>query len=267
MGKHTGCLSRLSLNYDYVFLALIRSALTRTEPKFEPSRCMIHPLKKRAMALDDEVLAYCADVSAMLTYFKVLDNVADCRGVKRLAFMAAKPVCGGIYKRSKSVQELGERVSTLLAEMSALEKSGTATPDMLADIFGEIMTEVFVYGLEGEAEKRIASEIGRHTGRYIYLADALDDAERDVKRGEFNPFVAQYGESGLPEIKEKIKTAVLLELSQLEAAINLVDFSSCAGYGEIVKNIIYLGMPEKIGSILSGPVYGGSTNGKDNSKD
>ncbi len=267
MGKHTGCLSRLSLNYDYVFLAMIRSALTGVEPKFEPSRCMLHPIKKRAMAIDDEVLEYCADVSAVLTYHKVLDNIADCRGAKKLAFAALKPVCGGIYKRADAVKGLAKRVSELLSKMSALEKSGDATPDMLADIFGQIMTEVFTYALEGEAEKRIAAEIGNHTGRYIYLADALDDVERDIKSGEFNPFVTQYTKSGLPEIKENIKTAVLLELSQLEAAVNLVDFSLCPGYEEIVKNIIYLGMPERIGSILRKPVYTQGTDGKDNSKD
>ena len=265
MGKHTGCLSRLSLNYDYVFLAMIRSALEGAEPKFEPSRCMLHPTKKRAMAIDDKVLEYCAEVSAMLTYHKVRDNVADCRGAKRLAFMAISPFCKGIYKRADSVKELGERVAEELASMSALEKSEDATPDMLADAFGRIMSEIFTFGLNSETEKRIAAEIGTHTGRYIYLADALDDAERDIRSGEFNPFVKQYGTKGLSDIADSIKTAILLELSQLEAAINLVDFSTCPGYGEIVKNIIYLGMPEKIGSILRKPVYNAADDIKDNS--
>lgn len=267
MGKHTGSLSRLSLNYDYVFLAIIRSALEGVEPKFEPSRCMLHPLKKRAMVIDDKVLAYCAEVSAMLTYHKVRDNVADSKGAKKLAFMALSPVCKGIYKKADAIKELGDRVAELLSEMSALEKREDVTPDMLADVFGQIMREIFVYGLDGESQKRIAAEIGFHTGRYIYLADALDDAERDIKSGEFNPFVKQYGKEGLAEISDKIKTAVLLELSQLEAAINLVDFCENSGYGEIARNIIYLGMPEKIGSILRGSVYKSADNIKDNSKD
>lgn len=266
MGKHTGSLSRLSLNYDYVFLAMIRSALEGTEPKFEPSRCMLHPTKKRAMAIDDKVLEYCAQVSAMLTYHKVQDNIADCRSAKKLAFMALGPVSKGIYKRADAVKELGVRVAELLREMSELEKSADATPDMLADVFGKIMSEIFTHGLESDSGKRIAAEIGFHTGRYIYLADALDDAERDMKSGEFNPFVKQYGESGLSDIAEKIKTAVLLELSQLEAAVNLLDFSLCPGYEEIVKNIIYLGMPEKIGGILKKPVYKKADDIKDNSK-
>ena len=220
---------------------------------------------KRAMAIDDRVLEYCADVSAMLTYHKVLDNIADCRGAKKLAFMAISPVCKGIYKRADSVKSLAEKVAELLSEMSVLEKSERATPDMLADIFGKIMSEIFTWGLDSDAQKRIAAETGFHTGRYIYLADALDDVERDMKSGEFNPFVKQYGEAGLCDLSEKIKTAVLLELSKLEAAVNLVDFSLCPGYEEIVKNIIYLGMPEKIGSILRKPVYNKANDIKDNS--
>lgn len=249
MGRHTGTVSRLTLSYDYVFLAMIRSAMLNITPEIVPSRCAIHPLKKRAVARDDAALEYCAKVSAILAYHKILDDINDCHGVKRLAAMAAKPVLSASLRNCRDMTPVGEKISGLLREMSKLESSENPSPDMLAEYFGSIMSELFAFGLDDEANARISRELGRHAGRYIYFADALDDIERDIKNGEFNPFVSLY-KDGVYAHTDEIKTAVLLELSGLEAALALVDFSSCPGYGNIVNNIIYLGMPRKINSIL-----------------
>ena len=255
MGIHTGQLSRFTLNYEYTFLAMIRTALTDVKPEFVPRRCPVHPLHKRASAADDSALEYCANVSAMLTYYKVLDNIADSRGAKKLLFSAAEPICSSVFSRAAKLGGLGGKVAEKLDAMSKLEKSDCGTPDSLAELFGEIMSDIFSYAIDDSARCRIAAEIGRHTGRYIYLADTLDDVEEDIRLENFNPFVKMYTEEGLKEHTDQIKTAVLLELRGLETAVNLVDFSLCPGYGNIVRNIIYLGMPGKIGKILKKAPY------------
>ncbi len=248
MGRHTGTLSRLALNYDYVFLAMIRSAMLGIEPDIVPSVCALHPLKKRAIAKDDEALEYCAKVSILLLYHKLRDDIADSRAAKRLATMAAQPLCAIPLARCKEISALGDTIAGLLGEMAELEKKSDISADELAEVFGSIMSEIFAYGLEDAAKIRVARELGRHTGRYIYYADALDDIERDIKNNEFNPFVSMYGKD-VYKNTDRIKTAVILELRQLEAALALVDFSSCPGYLNIINNIIYLGMPGKIDKI------------------
>lgn len=250
LGKYTGALSRFTLNYDYVFLAMIRTALLGIKPNFNRGRCIVHPVKNRLFACDDKSLEYCAKISVILSYHKVLDNIADCKGAKKLVALAAKPVVGSFMKNCGQLNEAGEIIAGLLKKMSELEKSSSPTPDMLAEVFGEIMGEVVAFGLDNETNERVAREIGRHTGRYIYVADALDDIERDIKNNEFNPFVTVYGKENISKHREEIKTAVLLELNALEKALQLVDFSSCTGYGNIVNNIIYLGMPKKIDEII-----------------
>ncbi|MBE6605639.1 MAG: hypothetical protein E7635_01195 [Ruminococcaceae bacterium] len=250
MGKKTGLLSRLSLNYDYVFLAMIRSALLGISPKIEPGFCLVHPTKKRAIVKSDAALEYCAEVSALLTYHKVIDNINDSRGAKKLASMLIKPVCSSFVKRCIDISAAGGKIAEYLCDMAELEKEESPTPDMLAECFGEIMREIFAYRLNDEKSVRIAEELGRHVGRYIYLADALDDIDYDIKYRQFNPFVSFYGKNDVLSHLGDIKTAVLLGLKGLEAAIALVDFSTCTGYGNIVNNIIYLGMPGKIDSII-----------------
>lgn len=250
MGKHTGEISRLTLNYDHVFLAMLRTALTETVPEFYSSRCALHPLKRRAIAKDDTALEYCAEVSVMLTYYKLLDDIADSHGLRRFAASMTRPLCASVYKKCKSLHPLGEKTGKLLDEMNALEKAPDPTPDALAELFGSVMSEVLAYGIDDQKKHRIAYEIGRHIGRYVYLADALDDIPKDIRTGEFNPFVKAFGEKNALCNTDLIKNAVLLELTQLEAAIALVDFSTCPGYGNIINNVIYLGMPRKIDEII-----------------
>ncbi|MBQ4137676.1 MAG: hypothetical protein IJD67_06155, partial [Clostridia bacterium] len=249
LGKHTGALFRMTLNYDYVFLAIIRSAMLGITPEIEPSRCAVHPTQKRAIAKDDKALEYCAKVSVMLTYYKLCDDIADSRGFKRLAAMAAAPICRVPVKRFAELTPLSEKISSLLKELSVLENNKCASADAPAELFGSVMSEIFAFGLEDEKNSRIASEIGRHTGRYVYLADALDDIEKDIKNNTYNPFVCMYKDS-VTQVKGEIKTAVLLELRGLEAALALVDFSTCPGYKCISDNIVYLGMSDRIDKIL-----------------
>lgn len=248
LGKHTGALSRMTLNYDYVFLAMIRSAMLGITPEIKPSRCALHPTKKRAIACDDKALEYCAKVSAMLTYYKIRDDIADSRGLKRLAAMAAEPLCKAPVKKLTELSALCEKINEYLTELSALENSKCASVDEPAELFGSVMGEIFAFGLDNDATSRIAREIGRHTGRYIYLADALDDIEKDIKHNTYNPFVCMYNDR-VRDKRDEIKTAVLLELKGLEAALALVDFSTCPGYKNIVENITYLGMPDKTDKI------------------
>lgn len=244
MGRHTGTLSRLTLNYDYVFLAMLRSALLGITPSFAPSRCAIHPLKRQAIASDDEALRYCAEVSLLLTYHKMLDDIADSRGAKRLASSLARPFCALSLRRLKGYDALCKHIKEKLDRMAMLEREHCKSPDECAELFGEIMSELLAHGLDDEKTRRIARELGRSVGRYIYLADALDDMDEDEKNGDYNPFLEMYGKDA-PTHLDRIKTAVLLELTRLEAALALVDFSTCPGYGNIVNNIIYSGMPQK----------------------
>ena len=47
MGKCTGQCSRMTLNYDFVFLAAVRLALTGEKPSVKKQRCVAHPFRSR----------------------------------------------------------------------------------------------------------------------------------------------------------------------------------------------------------------------------
>ncbi len=239
MGKRVCNESRLTLSYDVVFLALVRFLLTEEKLEFVKGKCGVSPFKKKAIMKSNPTLEYSAAVGALLAYHNIADDVKDKKGMKRLLsrfllFSARR------MKKRAALPDLDSFIGNKLNELDILEKSSEATVDSAAQIFGELLSEIFSNGLDGES-KLIASEIGLHVGRWIYIADAADDYEKDKKRGEFNP-IEEYG-------AERLKISLTLELESVSRALELITPYD-SGIMNIVKNIIYLGMPSRIEIIV-----------------
>lgn len=254
LGRSVTCSSRLSLSYDFVFLALVRMALLGESGKIERHRCLAHPTKKRAVIVESSELNYTARLSAVLTYHKLRDDIADNKGFKRLGVGLLMPAARRMRKRARLDRAAEDFIAERLAELSRLEREGCASFDRAAEPFGELMAYASAFGFEeNSASARIAAEIGRHIGRYIYVIDAIDDLTDDIRSGAYNPFRAMY-ENPVKELvsnEENIRTALTMELVGASAAVELIDFSKTPEYGEIIKNIIYLGLPACTDKVLS----------------
>ena len=147
MGKTTGCLSKLTLNYDFTYLALIRYALEGRTATVKMRRCIVHPFKKRPMLEIDDTLKYSARASVILTRLKLQDNVNDSRGFSRLKARLAKLICLFLKKTDKELAPLEKRIEELIAELSEREKEKCDSIDTVADIFGKILKEIALFGL------------------------------------------------------------------------------------------------------------------------
>ncbi len=239
MGKRVCSESRMTLSYDIVFLALIRLAITGEPLEFKKGRCLTSPTKKRVFLKQNASLEYSAAAGALLAYHNIADNAADSRGVKRAAAKTALLFSGRMRKKA-GLAELDSVISKRLAELSELEKGGDASLDVLADKFGELLSAVFAFGLDGN-DSRVASQIGHHVGRWIYIADAADDFDRDRSSGQFNPLESVDA--------EMLRCSMRLELEAVSGAVAIITFAD-QGIKNIVENIIYLGMPSRIEKIL-----------------
>ena len=255
MGKCTGQCSRLSLNYDFVMFALLRFAISKEMTSFSQERCALHLIKKRNVMNRNDELDHSAYVSALLSYHKVKDNIADEGFFSRLSSrifllpFASKMRCKAIKK--DNFKELDARCAEILGRLAEMEKDDSLMPsvDVPAGEFGALLGELLADGYSG-AEKRIAYSIGLHLGKWIYIADALDDLEGDEKNARYNPFLRLYGTSALSESDaDGIRIALKNELIELESALDLVDFGSDPTVKNLIYNIIYLGMPKRIEEI------------------
>lgn len=249
-GKCTGQCSRLTLNYDMVFLALLRLAIRGEQVQIKRGRCMAHPFKKRAYVAHCEPLAYCAYAAAILVHGKIADDLADERGIKKLKAQLARPFTAHMRKKAlRNFSELDRKVSEGLRKLSEIEKQNLPSVDVPADVFGEILADILSFGLEGTDEK-IMHNIGRHIGRWIYIIDAADDLDDDIKKKRFNAFERLYNGEIPQEERESVANSLKLELLAAEPAFNLIDYKELYDIEAIVGNIIYLGMPNTAERVL-----------------
>ena len=246
MKKHTGALSNVTLSYDSVFLALVRMAyIPDLECRTELRRCIAHPAKRRPMLVENEAIEYTARAFAILTHYKLLDDISDEKLVKRAAVSLARPITSHAVSLA-DLSDLEAIVADRLARITELERAKCPSIDEPATLFGELLGEIFSYGYDGEA-RLVSYECGLHLGKFIYAADAAEDYDKDVKSGSYNPYVIQYGGAPLTdENRQSIKTGLILECSRIEAAVNLMPFDRKATIENIIKNVIYLGLIKRI---------------------
>lgn len=245
MGKCTGNCSRITLSYDFVFLAAVRLALTKEAPTIKKQRCFLHPFRPRPTAQKCQVLDYCADASALLVYHKLLDDLHDERGLKKLRAVLMRPFLSSAYRRAKKrYPALDTVIDGHLKKLSEYESTAHfAGADVLAEQFGLLMRAVFSEGLSG-TNARIAAEIGAAIGHWIYLADAADDFAEDRKRGRFNPYLKLFGDAPTSADWETLRLALTALLCKAESAVLLIDDYPAPELKEILSNILYLGLPQ-----------------------
>lgn len=249
-GKCTGQCSRMTLSYDVAFLAMLRLAIDGAPITVKRGRCIAHPFRKRAYVACCEPLEYCAYAAAILAYGKSVDDVKDEHGIKRAKAVLSKLMTSRMRKRSmKKYSELDTRVADGLAKLSDIEKQSTTSVDMPADAFGDVLADIMSFGLVGSDEK-IMKSIGKHIGRWIYIIDAADDADEDIKNGRYNAFVCFYGGNIPNDDRQGIADALKLELLAAEPAFDLIDYYGVSDIEGIVKNIIYRGMPRAARRVL-----------------
>ena len=246
IGKACGNISRFALNYDLTFLSLLVHNLLGEDVKIEKQRCIAHHVIKRPVAIPDEITQKVGALNIILAYYKLSDDILDEKkgSIKRSFF------CKGYKRAKKLVPELNEIVKTRFEELLNLEKQNVSSPDIVADPFGKMMSEIFAYFLGdrfGENEKNFAYLLGK----WIYLIDAVDDFEKDIKKGNYNVFY-------LANKELKTKKELLSKNKDIESIFSYVlsDIIECSKNldykfnHDLIDNIIRLGLIKQTKSIM-----------------
>ncbi len=255
MGRCTGCLSRLTLSYDFTCLALVRLAASAEPVTFAPRRCAAHPFTRRSVAEPNDSLDYCARAAALLGYHKLRDDIDDERGWHRTRARLALPALAAMRRRARrdgSVTALDGEIGDALDALHALEAANTPSVDQPADAFGTLMRALASHDLPPTAA-RVAGELGHHLGRWLYVLDALDDYADDCAKGRYNPIAAARGGEPLTDaVRQSYADALTAELMAVEAALDLLDLDANPDNAGALRNILYLGMPRAAQKVLFG---------------
>ena len=275
LSKRHGLSGQLTLSYDMTFLVILLSSLYEPEHSVTSKRCIVHPLQRQNI-ISSEFTDYVADMNVILSYFKCLDDWHDDRSVFKLAYSkllkkgsigknlnnvhatsdstddgsvaATQPNSDSNNQNSYFTDDSGhlhispdysyknkiEAISSLLDELGTREKMNETNVDVVAGLFGRIMQILFV-----PFDDIYANGLGRmgfYLGKFIYIMDAFDDVEDDVKKGRYNVFSKYYTD---PDFETHVKDMLTMMMAECSDAFEMLPAVDNA---DILRNILYSGV-------------------------
>ena len=247
--KRYGFHARFLVNYDMVFLYfLLQKQRLSSKRCFCPARIVC---RKNCLP-NDEVMGYAADMSVLLSYWKLTDAVQDGSGFKRFGYKTIRLLYRRAYKKAARLHTDADVIfSEQLSKLQALEKQKCASIDRAADAFARMLHGCAAYITE-EKQRRTAEILLYHVGRFLYLVDALEDLPKDRMRESYNPLRYRYElqESGLAE--DDLRGFMQSVDASIDMAASALELLQPSENDELLKNIIYYGMPAVLKCVADG---------------
>ena len=247
LGDISGLSGRLLLNYDLAFLSAFIHNVKGQDVIIEKQRCVLHRITKRPVALSTDISRKTAAVNVILAYYKLTDDVIDNgRGkIKRSIFKKA-------YKKAKKREPvIDEIVKRNYEDLLKLEKAASDNVDEVSACFGNMIKEIVGDFLKDDLSEA-ALKVSFGLGKWIYLIDALDDFDKDKKRGAYNVFINLYNDCEskkelLEKHKEDIKFVFGTVLSDIYAASKEVKYRF---NHDLIDNVLQKGLTVRTGKIM-----------------
>ena len=180
--------ARMGLSYDVTFFSVLLHNIAGQDVTIEKSHCLTHCIRSRQMAVVDELTRQLGALNTVLVYYKYTDDIADGDRGRGKRFWFKK----GFARAKKKYPEIERIVRENLAKQEQAEKAGADSLDRAADATASMLSEFSDYALQEKATEH-TRKLFYSLGKWIYLIDALDDYDKDLKKGAYNPFALAYG--------------------------------------------------------------------------
>lgn len=232
--KKYGRFGQMTLTYDMTFLIIVLTSLYESNVEQAQKRCLAHPTSKHWI-LTNEISDYAADMNIALTYHKLRDDWQDDKSIAGLSGARI------LKRRYKKVEKQYPRqcaiIQQCLIKLNEAENANETNVDMISRPFGELMGEMFVY--REDQWQDTLRKMGFYLGKFIYLLDAYDDLEDDIKSNSFNPLKQLRTRDTYEEEVEMILTQMMSDCTKEFEKLPLIwDV-------ELLRNILYAGVWKK----------------------
>ena len=236
LGKRYGLMSRMFMSYDSTFLALALMALSEDKICFDKKRCPFNPAKKCHFCKEkSEELSYAADISVLLLYHKIRDNIKDSTLFSAILYRILLVLILRSYKKAEKYRpDAAIIINEYMQMQSSVEEKRSRSIDEAAEPTAVLLSRIYSANESDSDRRRVRERVGYCLGRWVYMIDAFDDIEKDRKSGNYNPFLLA-GQDNY----EKIKGDLLMTAGEIAKAYELLEIKK---FGAIVKNVIYDGL-------------------------
>ena len=226
-----GHLGQLTLTYDMTFAIILLTSLYESPVEASRHRCKVHPVKRQEMRTS-EITRYAADMNLILAYYHLRDDWEDEK--KASGFLGTCALRRRVKKAVLKYPRQSRAIQRELRKLAEYEKAGVTEPDLPAGCFGRLMEELFLYKKDNwEPQLR---GLGFYLGKYIYLMDAYEDLEKDIREGSYNPLRQMAQREDYEERCREILCAMMGECTAYFERL------PCVLDVDILRNILYDGV-------------------------
>lgn len=254
IGKNYGLIPRMVLSYDFAFLTLMQLAVSSHKISVKKCRCIAHPLSKRPCVLCGCGFDYPAAAAQILIYHKLRDDKQDRGAVKKLsALLLLAAMKNGYKKARRQYPWLARDIEEQMRLQINTEKKRDCGFDEAAQPTAKMMESIAADLSNDERQKRVLARFGYFLGRFVYLCDAADDLQSDMKSGSFNPLVSELGlkgelgESDCKRVRKFVIQTLNLTLGELADCYVLLEIKR---FRPILDNIVYMGLKASCADVL-----------------
>jgi len=237
LGRLYSPVAQLFLSYDFAFAAVLRLAAGDSGCDFLKKRCPYNPVKKCMICSSRKELDLCAHAVIITVFYKVKDNLHD-GGIKsKLIAALIFPIVWLMHKKAlRLAPEIDKIIGTSMENQEEIEKKETVGIDEAAHNSAHALGMITALGFDKEKRNSLYN-LGYMVGRYVYILDAADDIESDIKNGSFNPFKSEY--ENKKDFAERVRGMLNLTQSNALEALDSLDKKR---FEDILENIIFDGL-------------------------
>ncbi len=229
--KRYGLSGQVTLSYDMTFLLMLLTGLYEPETTVSTTRCVIHPLEKNTVR-NNQITAYIADMNVLFSYYKCMDDWEDDKNFPRLCF--AKMLEGKTGKYKEKYEEKLRKIQLFMQDFAEAEKQGCEDIDTMAGLFGKVLGEIVAFKEDEWAGT--LRDLGTYLGEFIYLLDAYEDIEEDIRKNRYNPLKKRYENPDFEGECREVLTMLMAECCKAFEKLPILENV------EILRNILYSGV-------------------------
>ena len=247
--KLYGNFPRMFISNDVNLFNVLFHSVLGIDVELDKTRCFSHPIRKQTVTKTDVLSDKLSTANVLLTYWNVYDDTVDEGG--SIGKQTALKALSRAYKKAKAhFLQLDEMLSERYQQLREMEKDACQSIDKVAHAFSQL-AEDFATLVLGEQATEHVRTLSYNLGKWIYLIDALDDAAKDIKRKQYNPFVAHYGASKFDELKSQkaeLQFEMFAVLNRVASAYNDLNLTK---YTCLLDNVFYNSIRNKTNAILA----------------
>lgn len=246
LGRRYTPFAQIFLNYDFTLLALLVLSLKSDCCKFDKCRCPYNIAKRCFKCSDKNVLDKCSDALIITLYYKIKDNFHD-KGLKNklLSALCFPFIYLAHKKAARLFPEAEKAVGKAVKEQFRIEASSEMSLDEAAHPSASALSALFSV-FSDDNTRNAVERFGYMTGRLIYLLDAADDIEDDIKKDNFNPFKEFF--KNKVSFADSVKPVINSTAAEMYDSFRQIKIYR---YSTIFDNILTLGIKTSVNKIFA----------------